>query len=227
MGLNARQMIERTTRFVKQRVLGRKPLTAQPEELERSRARRANRRVFLGGPFSPVTGVQPPYWVGEVLGRKKMTIISGGRLGTTKDVIETGLDIGAKNISVVVEGLEAIGPNIKGKARRIVAKETKNGARPLHTRLGLLQNHRVKAYLFLYQGEAQYSGTQLELQAIINAQVLEPITKQKWPRPILLIGPEWKETRQKILKDYAKRGMHLNDLIRIVENPKQLEQALQ
>jgi|GEM_PF-5577523 len=195
------------------------------EELAQLLEQRRKRRVFLGGPFS---GTNPFPWVGQVLGKHKLCIITGGRLGPVKEVVDSAIEFGAKNISIVVEPWQnKMNPNIRGKARNIIAKgNQKSGVRPLHERLGRLQTHKVKCYLFLYPGEAQFSGTMLELQAILNAHALEPMTNTQWKRPILLIGEQWGPMYKQIQKDYERKWGSLKDYLKIVKNEKELEHAL-
>jgi hypothetical protein len=203
-----------------------KPATA--EQIAHAKERARKKRVFLGGPFS---GTNPAPWIGEVLGKHKFTIISGGRMGMVKEVIDQASAKGAKNISVIIEPWAEKIPgqgNIQGKARNITAKGRESqGVRPLHERLGMLQTHKVRAYLFLYPGEAQFSGTMTELQAIINAHTLEPITNKQWRRPIILIGEQWTPVYTQIQKDYTKKWDTLKDVLKIVSNEEELEKALE
>jgi hypothetical protein len=210
-------------RILKRKIAGINPATA--EQITAAKEKSRKKRVFLGGPFS---GTNPSPWVGKVLGKYKLTIFTGGRLGPVKEVIEEAIGHGAKNISVIVEPWgEKFNPNIKGKARNIVAKGNGHfGVRPMHERLSILQTHKVKGYLFLYPGEAQFSGTMTELQTIINAHTLEPMTNKQWKRPILLIGEQWKPIYEQIKKDYSKRWDTIKDVLKIITNEEELEQAL-
>jgi hypothetical protein len=201
--------------------------TKSPTKTQREVIKR-NRRVGIYGSFSGET-TKLHRDVAKVLGRKKLTLISGGRLGPTGDVIKEALGRGAKNISVIVEPwAKEFNQNIAGKARNITAKETKStGARELHNRLGLLQNSKVKAYVFLPGNKGkQFSGTMLELQSIVNAYTIEHLTKKIRRRPILLIGEEWKSTYEQIRRDYAKQWPKIGRYIRVITDSKQLENIL-
>jgi hypothetical protein len=189
-------------------------------------AMKRNRRVSLFGSFSG-EATKLHEGVAKILGQKKLTIVSGARLGPVGKVINAAMGKGAKNISVIVDPWSKFTPNIAGKARNI--KKTSNpktGSRELHERLATLQTSRVKAYLFLPQGKAQFSGTMLELQSIINAFKLEPITNKTIRRPILLIGKEWKPVRDQIRKDYAKDWPKLRRYIKVIEDPNELKKIL-
>ena len=186
-----------------------------------------NRRVSVFGSFSGET-TKLHQDVANVLGRKKLTIVTGGRLGPVGDVVKQATGMGAKNISVIVDPwAQQFNPNIVGKARNIVAKTNpKTGAREMYQRLATLQTGRVKAYMFLPSGAKQFSGTMLELQSIVNAFVLEPLSTKIERRPILLIGSEWRPVRNQIRKDYAKAWPKLRRYIRVIENISELEKIL-
>jgi len=201
-------------------------IKSTPEQIALLMERNRKRRVFLGGPFS---GTNPAPWVGKVLGKHKLTVITGGRMGPVNEVIKDAIGHGAKNISVIVEPWQTqFNPNIKGKARNITAKGNERiGVRPLQERLGILQTHKVKGYLFLYPGAKTFSGTMLELQAIVNAHTIEGMTSKQWKRPIILIGKEWKPVFEQIKSDYASKWDSLKENLVVVENEEQLEKALQ
>jgi len=199
---------------------------ASAEQLAAAKERARKRRISLFGPFS---GANPAPWVGKVLGKHKLRIITGGRMGPVDEIVKEAIGHGAKNISVIVEPwAKGFNPNIPGKARNITARgNDRMGTRPLQERLGILQTHKIKGYLFLYPGAKTFSGTMLELQAIVNAHTLEGITSKQWSRPIILIGKEWKPVFEQIKSDYASKWNSLKDNLIIVENEEQLDRALQ
>jgi predicted Rossmann-fold nucleotide-binding protein len=198
------------------------------KNMAKAKERARKRRIFLGGPFSQ-TQSPVPTWAGRVLGKKRMILITGGRLGPVNEVVAEAMKKGGKNISVILEPwAEKFNPNIKGKARNITPKgNERTGTRPVYQRLGLLHTNKVRAYAFIYPGEKTFSGTMMELQAIVNAYTVESMSKKAWKRPIILLGNEWKRTVEQIQKDYASKWDSLKDYLIVATNEEELKKALE
>jgi hypothetical protein len=198
---------------------------ATTEQIAIAKEKARKKRIFLSGPFSGNTSAP---WLGKVLGKHKMTIITGGRLGAVNEVVQEALGHGAKNISVILSPWETqFNPNIKGKARNIISKgNERTGTRAVSDRLGTLLTHKVKGYAFLYPGPKTFSGTMMELQALVNAYTVEAMTKQQWKRPIILVGAEWKPVFEQIKNDYASKWNSLKEHLIVVENEVELERTL-
>lgn len=188
---------------------------------------KSNKRISAFGSFSGET-TKLHKDVANVIGKKKLTIITGARMGPIGKMVDQAMKKGARNISIIVEPWgKKINPNIKGKARNITIKnDSKKGIRPLAGRLGALQTQKVKAYLFLPSEPKTFSGTMLELQSIVNMYTLEPLTNKTVRKPILLIGKEWKPIYEQIRKDYAKSWPKIGRYIRLIKRAEQLEKII-
>lgn len=214
---------------------------ATPEQLAAAKERARLNRITLFGPFS---GVTPTPWVSEVLAKRRFTIISGGRAGPVKEIIESGIipgkKVGVKNIAIGVPGMPELleNKNTKGKTRNVIIQgNERRGTRPLSERLAALHGHKTKAYLVLYPGEKEFSGTMMEMQGILNALGIEPMMKgqKQWPRPLILIGEQWKSadvqkqlksTYERMQEGYKSRWEAIKDRILVASTQKELEEIL-
>ncbi len=161
------------------------------------------RRVFVGGSFS--SPIAPEYsWVGDVLGRHKLTLVTGGRLGAVKDVVEKAIGGKAKNVSVIFKGWDKkFNPKISGKAGNVVVKRNASGIRPFNQRLGLLLSSNIGAYAFLPPEGKVFSGTMLEVHTLIHTMILEAtVSKKKNLRPVIFIGYPWRSTLEYMRGSY-------------------------